>query len=277
VVVGVPVRWLQVNSGDVCLSVLELAGATTSAVPVVFVHGLAGHAREWLPLASTGLGIAGWALDQRGHGYSTRRPADVNPEVFVADLAAVISQVVDGRPACVVGQSMGGVVAIGVAARHPELVSGLVVIDASPARPSTERPEQVRAGLASWPRPFRSQDDAINFFGGGSRGRAWAAGLDRTPTGWWPRFDRDIMVRVVAAGRDSWAAWSAITCPTIVLRADHDSFISPDDVEHMRHTGPRPQIITVPGAGHDIHLDRPDSVRDAIQTIVGAHQQNTHT
>ncbi len=49
-------------------------------VPVVLLHGLAGSAAEMAPLAA-GLGADGHrvvAMDQRGHGHSTRRPADVS-------------------------------------------------------------------------------------------------------------------------------------------------------------------------------------------------------
>ena len=58
---------------------------------VLLLHGLAGTAVEWEETAA-------WlsathrvvALDQRGHGRSERRPADVSREAFVADAIAAI-------------------------------------------------------------------------------------------------------------------------------------------------------------------------------------------
>ena len=58
---------------------------------MILLHGLAGHAGEWLgtmrhlfPRCRT------VALDQRGHGRSTRMPDDLSRDAFVDDVAAVI-------------------------------------------------------------------------------------------------------------------------------------------------------------------------------------------
>jgi pimeloyl-ACP methyl ester carboxylesterase len=86
------------------------------------LHGLAGHAGEWTETASwlTG-GYHPFGLDARGHGRSERLPDDVSPAAQVADVAFVIEQLALG-PVVLVGQSLGGLTALLVAARHPELV-----------------------------------------------------------------------------------------------------------------------------------------------------------
>ena len=73
---------------------------------------------------------------------------------------------------------------------------------------------------------------------------------------------------MAAHGNDTWADWATITCPTAVLRAGHGSLIDEQDAERMRHTGPHPLVTTVPGSGHDIHLDEPAAVHQAIKTIL---------
>jgi pimeloyl-ACP methyl ester carboxylesterase len=166
-----------------------------SGPPVILLHGLAGHAGEWSETAS-------WlteshrvlALDQRGHGHSTRAPSDVSREAHVADVAWVIDRLNLG-PVVLIGQSLGGQLALLVAARHPDLLCGLVVVEASPAADRDGAgAEQIRQWLEGWPTPFASREAAASFFAGPSLyADAWTDGLERREDGWWPRFDTEVM------------------------------------------------------------------------------------
>ena len=77
---------LRLDHGDVSLSAIDFGGMGPL---VVLLHGLAGYAGEWAESAS-------WlrerhrvvALDQRGHGASTRVPPTVAPGAFVEDVVA---------------------------------------------------------------------------------------------------------------------------------------------------------------------------------------------
>jgi pimeloyl-ACP methyl ester carboxylesterase len=146
------------------LSVRDFGGRGT---PVLLLHGLAGHGEEWGQTAS-------WlthehrvlALDARGHGFSERRPVDVSRAAHVADAAAVIERTGRG-PTAVVGQSLGGHTALLLAASRPELVSRLVVVEASPAGDpagAAEAASAIETALRSWPVPFADHSDAITFF-----------------------------------------------------------------------------------------------------------------
>jgi pimeloyl-ACP methyl ester carboxylesterase len=161
--------------------------------PVLLLHGLAGHAREWDRTASwLSGGHRVLTLDQRGHGRSDRRPADVSRTAFVEDVVAVVEQLELGR-VVLVGQSLGGHTALLTAARHPHLVTALVVVEAWPGG-NPDTPEEIAAWLAGWPVPFRSRQAAVEFFTGefgpaGDVASAWADGLEQRDGGWWPRFD----------------------------------------------------------------------------------------
>ncbi|MET9934700.1 MULTISPECIES: alpha/beta fold hydrolase [unclassified Streptomyces] len=79
-----------------------------SGIPVVLLHGLAGHAGEWDPVAR-GLSPRHRvvAVDQRGHGAGERHPRDVSRAAYVADVVAVLEQLGLRRPV-LAGQSLGG-------------------------------------------------------------------------------------------------------------------------------------------------------------------------
>ncbi|HEX5557129.1 MAG TPA: alpha/beta fold hydrolase [Gaiellales bacterium] len=187
--------------------------------PVVLVHGLAGHAREWD-------GTAAWlspshrvvAPDARGHGRSERRPGDVSRAAYVDDLAWWI-ELLGLAPAAVIGQSLGAHTAFLLAARRPELVRALVVAEATPEA-DPDAPAIVEAWLRSWPVPFGSRADALTFFGDTTWGRAWADGLERREDGMWPAFDVDVMTASLAetAVCSCWEEWRRVSCPALVVR-----------------------------------------------------------
>jgi pimeloyl-ACP methyl ester carboxylesterase len=67
-------------------------------------------------------------LDFRGHGRSGRTPGAYAFPGYIADAAAICEQVL-GRPALLVGHSLGGATAAGLAQTRPELVAGVVLED----------------------------------------------------------------------------------------------------------------------------------------------------
>lgn len=88
----------------VWIAVTDLGG---DGPTVVLLHGLAGSSRELLPTAHALPGYRVLLVDQRGHGASTRLPDDLSRDAFVGDVVAVIEELVPGRRATLVGQSMG--------------------------------------------------------------------------------------------------------------------------------------------------------------------------
>src|SRR5690348_13965862 len=163
--------------------------------PIVLLHGLAGHAGEWADTASWLTGIAHVvALDARGHGRSERRPGDVSHRARVDDVAFVLDRL-ELAPVVLVGQSLGGVTALSVAARYRERIRGLVLVEASPSRGGDARQmaEDVGASLRQWPVPFSSYAEVVAFFeerfGSHGSAEAWATGFVNSSEGWRPRFD----------------------------------------------------------------------------------------
>nr|WP_069753827.1 alpha/beta hydrolase [Streptomyces sp. EN16] len=248
------------GTGSVHLSCTDHGGA---GPPLLLLHGLAGHSGEWEALAarfaSTHRVIA---FDARGSGASTRRPGDVTRAAHVRDVLAVADRFgLAGEDTVLVGQSMGGLTALLAAAAHPEVCRALVLIEAGPAGPSPQLPEQIRDWLDSWPVPFPDAGAAEAFFGGGPAGRAWAAGLAPGPGGLHPRVDRDVMVATVQenAQRHYWDDWDRVRCPVLVVRGENGA-MKPVEADRMRARHPGTRIGVIPGAGHDAHLDNTAAV-----------------
>jgi pimeloyl-ACP methyl ester carboxylesterase len=100
--------------------------------PVVLIHGLGRNAsRDWdelIPALSSRYQVL--ALDLPGFGQSDKGNELYSPENFARVIEAVIGSRVS-RPFVLVGHSMGGAVAIAYAARYPERVRRLIVVDAA--------------------------------------------------------------------------------------------------------------------------------------------------
>jgi pimeloyl-ACP methyl ester carboxylesterase len=259
---------LRLERDDVSLSAVDFGGR---GPPIVLLHGLAGYGGEWTETAS-------WLSDAhrvvapelRGHGKSTRVPPSVAPGAFVDDVVAWLDALGLER-ASIVGQSFGGLIAFLTAAGHPARISRLVVAEASPA-PDPGAELEVRDWLESWPVPFPSRDAAARFFGGGSlRARTWAEGLEERRDGLWPSFEAGTVLGAIReAASGWWEAWSSIRCPTLIVRGERG--LAPDEAEAMAARLRDAVVETIPGAGHDVHLERAEEWRRAVERFLETDQ-----
>ena len=102
------------------------------ATRAVYVHGMGGSSNNWIDLMyllePTFPGIA---LDLPGYGFSEPTPDNKYGVGRNAKAVVELIRAEGGKPVHLFGNSLGGVTAVAVAARHPELVKSLTLI--SPA------------------------------------------------------------------------------------------------------------------------------------------------
>lgn len=246
---------------------VELAYLTGGSGPVVVIlHGLAGEAGEFVPtMNALSADFRVVALDQRGHGRSTRRPADVSREAFVQDVVALVEHVSPGQPVHLVGQSMGAHTAMLVAAARPDLVGLLVVLEGDAGSGTSDDAASLGRYFASWPVPFADAAAAREFLGESPIVDAWVAALEFKEDGLWPRFDADIMescIRHVMVPR--WQEWAAVQAQSLVVYGGKGMF---SEEQKVAFVGSRPGTLRVDllGAGHDAHLDQCEHWIEVLQ------------
>lgn len=133
--------------------------------------------------------------------------------------------------------------------------------------------EQVAAlgdSLAAWPVPFESMAAAVRFWGGPSaKAEAWASGLEDRGGTLWPRFDLTIMTRTLreAICRPYWEEWEALQMPILMVRGG-DGPIPLTIFTSMHERQPTAQLIEIPDAGHDLHIEAPDRWKDALTAFL---------
>ena len=253
-------------------------------VPVVFLHGASGSMRTyaWLPDEIVeGRRIV--RVDLRGHGRSEHAPGTYDVDHYGEDVAAVLRETV-GRPAVLVGHSLGGVVAWWLAQRHPDLVVAAFLED--PPLYMGEAAEHERNGAvpifrnvidaaAQWKAEGLTADQAAAELAAAPA----AAGLcDDTPLARAEALLRmDPGVLEGAIDRSTLAPTdtaSPVSVPVFLLAADvMGSAFAAHHAERLAISHPDVEIVRVPGAGHAIHDGREHRAEYVAQLarVLAAH------
>ena len=263
---------LTLGSGRI-ISALRFGG---DAPVVTFLHGagLNAHTFDTTILA---LGLPSLSIDLPGHGDSSwRDDANYGPRTMADDVAQAIAAWTD-IPQVLVGQSLGGLTAAVVAARHPELVRTLVMIDITPGLDQGSV-GQVR-GFLDGASDFASRDEiverAMSFGLGGSREDTERGVFLNTRVrddgrvifkhhfanlGGLPPADSMNMVPM-------WEDLAAVAAPITLVRGDR-GYVTGANAEALIERVPGTSVITV-AAGHNVQEDVPVELGGIIAEISG--------
>jgi pimeloyl-ACP methyl ester carboxylesterase len=252
-----------------------------SGPPIVLVHGLGGSSIEWsrvAPALAAATGSAVLALDLPGFGRCRLdgRSAAVGHQVrAVGDVLAGLGG------ATVVGNSMGGLIAVTAAARDAGAVRSLVLV--GPALPSGERSARAVAAAARFaaaampgigPRlvharrrrgPERFTDERLRAIVHRPERvhasvRAALVGLaaehlaDRAWAGAYSEATRSLPKAMGTA----WQVLPSITTPTLVVHGRHDRLVPVSLVQRLRGVRPDWTYEVFEDCGHVVHLEAPE-------------------
>lgn len=236
-----------------------------------FLHGLFGRGRNWAQIAAAlaRAGYPGVLFDLPDHGASQWSETFSYP-VMAQEVAAEIDlRLGSAANLILVGHSMGGKVAMLAALTHPELVRGLVVVDIAPGRS-----EQVATFG-----PLVDAMQSLELSTLGSRGEADERLRERVPDDavrlfllqnlrgvggwhWQPN------LRLLGAALEAIGDWPAVTGtypgPVLWITGERSPYCGPEHDAEMERLFPSVRRLVVPGAGHWVHADAPQTVIDAL-------------
>jgi pimeloyl-ACP methyl ester carboxylesterase len=263
----------------------NLSGLVWGSTPpeVVFVHGGAQNAHTWDTVALA-LGRPAYAIDLPGHGHSDwRDDGAYAPPSLADDIAHAIGDVAPDA-AMVVGMSLGGMTAMALAVRHPDLVRSLVMVDITPGV-NADKTKAI-TDFVDGPQTFASFDDLLTRTmqfnptrSESSLRRGILHNAERSSDGSWQwRYDRGSRARaqqtesvggepvaepalppdsIGAVMNPLWDDFATITAPMMLVRGSLSPVVDDGDVAEAQLRQPGIEVHVVDGAGHSVQGDRP--------------------
>ena len=266
-------KFIQIDN----LSLHYLDWGNTDAVPIVLLHGLCGNAHCWDFFArSVANEYRLIAVDQRGHGDSDWAES-YGPRDYVLDLEAFVDNLKLSQ-FVLIGHSMGGINAIIYAARHPEQVSALIIVDIGPeiAAAGIERMERERA---SEPEAFGSEEEAISYMkkleprqSDNFIRHQMKYALKRDEKGRLTfKYDKKLLGTELRSPTWLWEQVTQIICPALLIHGAESDMLAAEVAQSMAGSLAFGSVIDVEGAGHSVHGDNPEAfeaaVRDFLRSI----------
>jgi len=260
---------------------IQLADWAGKGKNVISVHGLTANCRCWDVIAPA---VAPkhrlLAMDLRGRGLSDKPETGYSEEHHLRDLKCVMDDL-QLENAVLMGHSLGGYISMGFAARHPERVAGLILIDAggdlsqahwdkvtAAIKPAIDRLERV----------FPSVDAFLDLMKQAPFLQPWSDEIEayfrydivKNQDGVRSKIQPQHIREEVSNKRETGSSqyYSKLNCPVLILRAT-EGILTPDDillpdhaVEKMMNDIPNARCVDIKGTNHYSILFQPDIVRD---------------
>jgi len=239
---------------------------------VVFIHGAAMDHTAWALqtrwFAYHGRGVL--AIDLPGHGRS-----DGSPPASIAAAADWLPHLLDAAgmaQAALVGHSLGGLIALEGAARHPDRIWALGLVGvAVPMSVNAEFLGLAKAGehkavalMMDWSHARRSQ------LGGNRLPGLWLMGHDeRLVEEAHPGLlHHDLKLCNDYAAADGYAAAAKVRCPVLMLAGERDLMTPLRAARTLAARFTAADVVVLPECGHMAMGERPDETLDALRELV---------
>jgi esterase len=267
----------RVRANGLELHLLDWGGAAPT--PALALHGFALNCHSFDEVApALSRRVRLFALDQRGHGLSERaaRVEDYTRDEMVADALGVVNALGLERTV-LIGHSMGGMNAMTFAARHPERVRALVLVDVGP-EVSVDGAREVGLFVAG-PYELESLDAWVEhthrYYPWRSKERIRARlelSLVRTASGGLAKqYDERFRAGFggVAQARDSLAeVAAALRCPTLLVHGGASPVLTREMAERFAAAAPVVELVTIEGAGHSVAGDKPEEFLKCVSSFL---------
>ena len=257
--------------------------------PLLLMHGGPG-ADHWSLVAFRRLADEHTLIfyDHRCNGRSAGAPVSTMTwENLTADADALRRRLGFERWT-VLGHSFGGMVALEYALRHPDALSGLILLDTGgDGRWPLERGPEILAGRGYSPATVRL---ARRFFAGRIEPDEMLPALMRFGGAYYHHAGPLVLARelfaerraklrpeaLIFAGRHLLPGWTVmdrlaeITAPTLVIAGRDDFLFPPEHQVELAAGIPGARLTIIERAGHNAHAERPEAVMAAIRAFLPA-------
>jgi len=273
------------DTGDVQLNYAE---GPENGPPLVLLHGLGRRWQVFLPvIPALSLRWHIFAPDLRGHGKSSHVARGYHGPQYSEDIARLLRERV-GAPAVLFGHSLGGMLAMWVAAHHPDLVRALILGDNMIVIRQLRNPMYTAlfSGLRDLARAGGSTEQIAKGIGqivlpvpsGGSVSIRELPGNDEAYLLSWARCvqlaDAETYEMTLDGssleGWDGEAILRGLTCPTLLLQGTTElgGLMSDADVALATRLLPHHTHVKFRNLGHALFIQQPEPVLRAVTNFL---------
>jgi pimeloyl-ACP methyl ester carboxylesterase len=263
---------------------------SAQAPPVFLLHG-------WLDAGETFQFIVDafkkdWpviAPDWRGFGRSEWPQEGYGFPDYLGDFDDLMDRISPDSPARIVGHSMGGNIANLYAGLRPERVRCVINLEGLglPRTSPQDAPKRMRKWLDQIKVPtleknyssFEQLASVIQF-----RYQRFSPAAAAFVARVWGTTDGDDRVRLAADPRHHWvnpilykredaeATWREIRAPLLMLLGQESDYLTrlgaDGTIEALRAALPLAEVVSIAGAGHMLHIERPEAVAPVIEAFL---------
>lgn len=247
----------MIDTGAVALHVTTYAG---NGPALLLVHGIGSSGAGWDPVIDDlAAEFSPITFDLRGHGASDKPEHGYLYPEYVADIEGLIAALGLERP-LVIGHSLGGILTLWWAARHPAQATALVIED-SPLRSG----EDFRPAFDGWLKlNALSLPELRHYYA--SEYPEWPAAMVEARARDMAGTRRAVFAELredslANHGNDRIAEIEHISSPVLLIHGDVETggMVHPEDIAEFPQRLPNASTIRIPGGGHTLHRSAKDA------------------
>lgn len=239
-------------------------------VPMVFSHGLLWSGKMFgAQVAALRDRYRVITYDHRGQGGSEVTPGGYDMETLFQDAVALI-ETLKLAPCHFAGLSMGGFMGLRLAARRPDLLRSLIIMESTAdPEPEENRPRyRMLNFVARWLGFGPVTKPVMKIMFGQKFLTDPARAADRQRMIQWLHANHRVGISRAVMGvvtrQGVYDELDKITTPTLILVGDQDVATVPAKSERMHARIKGSRLVTIPGAGHSATVEEPEAVNKAI-------------
>lgn len=281
---SIPMYNLDINCGGAGLSkinekLINIVELGTGTDPIVYIHGLGGTMEFYRPLidATKTKGSHKHILyDLEGHGLTpTKASSAVTMDSLVDDLASIVaSPEFSIKSATLVSHSMGGLIAMNFALKHPSLVKKLILIGPGPSplpaaaseatykRAAAVREKGMQASAVAETVANAATSASTKNSKHLALGAVRASLLSQDPEG----YAKGCMALAGTAGTA--LEIEKISVPTLIITGDEDKISSVEWARKMEARMPNAKVEVLSQVGHWHCFEDLDGVANAVKSFL---------
>ncbi len=243
--------------------------------PLIILHGLFGLSDNWVTHAKRlAENFSVYLPDLRNHGQSPHSPT-FNYAAMADDLYEFIEEH-ELKDPVVIGHSMGGKVAMWFALEYPDLPAKLIVVDISPVRyPDRDAHFDIISAMMSINfEAIHSREEVSDLLKlsiphHGTRLFILKNLYRKTRN----TFDWRLNLNTISNNMDMIFAGvdvnNIFAKPVLFIKGGKSDYIKDDHIHTIKRLFPAADIITIPEAGHWVHVDAPDEICRQFSSFLG--------